>query len=162
MGQAPGGASGESPRTGTYTLVPTEGAIMTMTVNVDRPTDARLLRFAMRADGVGTAVAGVALMAAAAPLAGHIGLSTHAEYVAGVVFLICGLGGFMLAALPSLRWPGIGMVLANVVATIAAPVIVLADWLPLTTLGVGVFAASAVYTTIMGCLQYLGVRRLQA
>ena len=132
-----------------------------MTANVNRSTDS-LLRFAMRADGAGTALAGLALVAAAVPLSGHTGLSTTTEYVAGVVFIICGLGGFMLAALPAVRWPGIGMVIANVVATIAAPVIVLADWLPLTTIGVVVFAASAVYTTFMGCLQYFGVRRLQA
>ncbi len=69
-----------------------------MTANVNRSTD--LLRFAMRADGAGTALAGLALVAAAVPLSGHTGLSTTAEYVAGVVFIICGLGGFMLAALP--------------------------------------------------------------
>ena len=49
---------------------------MTMTANV-KATDS-LLRFAMRADGVGTALAGLALMAAAVPLSGHTGISTTA------------------------------------------------------------------------------------
>jgi hypothetical protein len=66
----------------------------------------------------------------------------------------------VLAALPSVRWPGVGMVLANVVATIGVLVIVLADWLPLTNIGLALFPASAIYTPFMGYMQYRGARRL--
>lgn len=124
-----------------------------------RPTDS-LLRIAMRADAIGTGVAGLALVAASKPLSSHTGLSTTTHQLAGVVFIILGLGGLVLAALPTVRWPGVGMVLANVVATVGVLVIVVADWLPLTNIGLGLFLASAVYTMFMGYVQYRGVRRL--
>jgi hypothetical protein len=119
-----------------------------------------LLRFAMRADAIGTGVGGVAFAMAAKPLSSHTGLSTTTHQLAGVVFIILGLGGLVLAALPSVRWPGVGMVLANVVATIGVLVIVLADWLPLTNIGLALFLASAIYTTFMGYMQFRGARRL--
>jgi hypothetical protein len=49
-----------------------------------------------------------------------------------------------------------------VVYTVAAVVHVLADWMPLTTLGVVLTLATGVYTLVFAELQYQGVRRMKA
>jgi hypothetical protein len=69
---------------------------------------------------------------------------------------------FILAAVPDLRRAGIGVIIANIVFTVAAVVVVAADALPLTGTGIAATLASGVYTAVIGYLQYLGVRRLPA
>ena len=74
--------------------------------------------------------------------------------------MLYGLIVFGLAATPDLRRAGTGVVIANIVFTVAAVVIVAADALPLTSTGIAATLASGVYTALIGYLQYLGVRRL--
>ena len=69
---------------------------------------------------------------------------------------------FGLAAAPNLRRAGIGVAIANIVFTVVAVVVVAADALPLTATGIGATLATGAYTALIGYLQYLGVRRLQA
>ena len=69
---------------------------------------------------------------------------------------------FTLAAVPDLRRAGIGVVIANIIFTVAAVVVAAADALPLTPTGIAATLASGVYTALIGYLQYLGVRRLRA
>jgi hypothetical protein len=77
----------------------------------------------------------------------------------GAFFVLYGLVVFSLAALPNLRRVGIGVVVANVVFTLAT--IVAAGALPMTPIGAAATLASGVYTAAFAGLQYLGVRRLQ-
>jgi hypothetical protein len=121
-----------------------------------------LLRLAMRADAVLTGLAGVAGIGLASQMSSLSGLSAGTERAIGVGFVLYGLVVFGLAALPSVRRAGVGVVIANIVYTIAAVVVVLAGWLPLTTTGVVLTLASGVYTAIFADLQYVGVRRLRA
>lgn len=121
-----------------------------------------LLRFAMRADAGLSALAGVALAVAAKPLSSVTGFSASTELAIGVGFVLYGVVVFGLAAMPSVRRAGIGVVVANLVYTVAAVGAVLADVWPLTTTGVVLTLASGIYTAIFADLQYLGVRRIKA
>jgi hypothetical protein len=119
-----------------------------------------LLRFAMRADATLTGLFGVAAAFVADPLSSLTGLTSAQEYAMGAFFVLYGLVVFSLAALPDLRRAGIGVVVANIVYTVAA--IVAAEAVPMTAIGVAATLASGVYTAFFAWLQYLGVRRLPA
>ena len=119
-----------------------------------------LLRFAMRADATLTGLCGLAVAFDADPLSSLTGLTSVQEYAMGAFFVLYGLAVFSLAAAPDLRRAGIGVVVANVVCTLAA--IVVAGVVPMTAIGVAATLASGVYTAGFAGLQYLGVRRLAA
>jgi len=121
-----------------------------------------LLRFAMRLDATLSGLAGLFIAAAADPISSLTGLSSLAEYGLGAFFVFCGLAVFGLAAAADLRRAGIGVIIANIVFTVAAVVVVAADALPLTQTGIAATLASGAYTALIGYLQYLGVRRLPA
>lgn len=134
-----------------------------MTAIATRPlsdsTDS-LLRFAIRADATLTGLAGLAVAFVADPLSSLTGLTPAQEYGLGAFFVLYGLTVFSLAALPNLRRAGIGVVIANIVYTVAAVAVVLDGVVPLTAAGVAATLASGVYTAFFAVLQYLGVRRL--
>jgi hypothetical protein len=121
-----------------------------------------LLRFAMRADAILTGLAGIA----AVPLAGWLselsGTTLAFEYSMSAFFIAYGIVVFGLAALPSVRIPGIAVIIANLAYTVAAVVLVLADWMPLTTTGVVLTLATGVYTAVFAELQFQGLRRMKA
>jgi hypothetical protein len=119
-----------------------------------------LLRFAMRADATLTGLMGLVAAFFADPLSSVTGLSSGQEYSMGAFFVLYGLAVFSLAALPNPRRVGIGVVVANIVYTLAA--VVAAEAVPMTTPGVAAMLASAVYTAVFAGLQYLGVRRIPA
>jgi CHASE2 domain-containing sensor protein len=79
----------------------------------------------------------------------------------GAFFIVYGIVVFGLAALPSVRVPGIAVIIANLLYTVGAVVLVLADWMPLTTIGVVLTLATGVYTAVFAELQYQGVRRIK-
>lgn len=119
-----------------------------------------LLRFALRADATLTGLAGVTIAAAAGPLSSVTGLTTGQEFAIGAFFVGYGLVVFGLAAVRSLRGVGIGVVIANVLFTVACVLVVAAGTMSLTQTGVVLTLASGVYTAFFALLQYLGVRRL--
>jgi hypothetical protein len=119
-----------------------------------------LLRFAMRADATLTGLMGLVAAFFADPLSSVTGLSSGQEYSMGAFFVLYGLAVFSLAALPNPRRVGIGVVVANIVYTLAA--VVVAEAVPMTTTGVAATLASGVYTAVFAGLQYLGVRRIPA
>jgi len=117
-----------------------------------------LLRFAMRADATLTGLCGLAVAFFADPLSSLTGLASGEEYALGAFFVLYGLLVFSLAAAPNLRRAGIGVVVANIVYTLAA--IVSVEAVPMTLFGVAVTLATGVCTAAFAGLQYLGVRRL--
>ena len=119
-----------------------------------------LLRFAMRADATLTGLMGLVAAFFADPLSSVTGLSSGQEYSMGAFLVLYGLAVFSLAALPNPRRVGIGVVVANIVYTLAA--VVAAQAVPMTTIGVAATLASGVYTAVFAGLQYLGVRRIPA
>ena len=121
-----------------------------------------LLRFAMRLDATLTGFAGLFIAAAADPISSWSGLSSLTGYGIGAFFVLYGLIVFGLAAAPDLRRVGVGLIVGNVVLTVAALVVVAVGALPLTAAGVAATLATGGYFALMGFLQYLGVRRLPA
>ena len=121
-----------------------------------------VLRFAMRLDAVLTGLVGVGGLAIAPRLAELTGTTVTTEYALGVFFVAYGATVFALTLLPSVRSAGIGVMIANVVYTVAAVGVVLAGVWPLTTLGVVFTLGSGVYTLVMADLQYLGLRRMRS
>jgi hypothetical protein len=120
-----------------------------------------LLRFAMRADATLTGLAGVAGLALANYMSSISGLSVATEYGISAFYVLYGVVVFGLAALPSVRRAGIGVIAANLVYTVAAVAVVVADVWPLTTAGIVLTLASSVYTAIFADLQYIGLRRMK-
>ena len=121
-----------------------------------------LLRFAMRADAVLTGLAGIAGIPLAGWLAEISGTTKAFEYSMSAFFIAYGVVVLALAQLPSVRKPGIAVITANLLYTVAAVVFVLAGWMPLTTTGVVLTLATGVYTLVFAELQYQGVRRMKA
>ncbi|MGH3674591.1 MAG: hypothetical protein ACRDU5_02420 [Mycobacterium sp.] len=132
-----------------------------ISTRLNESTDS-LLRFAMRADAVLTGLAGIAALPLAGWLAELSGTTRAFEYSMSAFFIAYGIVVFGLAALPSVRVPGIAVIIANVLYTVAAVVFVLADWMPLTTTGVVLALATGVYTLVFAELQYQGLRRMKA
>jgi len=120
-----------------------------------------LLRLAMRADAVCSALCGIAFAAATRPLSSFTGMPTSVLYGLGVGFMLYGITVFVLAGLTQVRAAGIGVAVANALGTVIAIVVVVSGVLPLTTAGVVVVLASGVYTLVFADLQYLGVRRIK-
>ncbi len=118
-----------------------------------------LLRFAMRADAAISGLVGLA----GAPLAGWLattsGTTNAFEYGMAAFLISYGVLVFGLAALPSVRRAGMAVVLGNLIYTVAAVVLVLADVFPLTATGVIITLGSGIYTLFFAELQYQGWRR---
>jgi len=121
-----------------------------------------LLRFAMRADAVLTGLAGIAGIPVAGWLADLSGTTTTFEYSMSAFFIAYGVVVFGLAALPSVRRAGLGVIIANLLYTVAAVALVVADVFPLTTTGVVLTLATGAYTLVFAELQYQGWRRIKA
>ena len=119
-----------------------------------------LLRFALRADAVITGTIGLAGVIAARPMASMEGLTPAHEYVLSAFFVLYGVVVYFLSALPEVRRAGIGVIVANLVYTLAAVAVVEAGVFPLTGIGIAAMLGSAVYTAFFAGLQYRGLRRL--
>ena len=132
-----------------------------ISTRLNESTDS-LLRFAMRADAVLTGLAGVAALPLAGWLSELSGTTRAFEYSMSAFFIVYGIAVLGLAALPSVRVPGIAVIIANLMYTVAAVVLVLSDWMPLTTAGVVLTLATGVYTLVFAELQYQGWRRVKA
>jgi hypothetical protein len=132
-----------------------------ISTRLNESTDS-LLRFAMRADAVITGLAGIANVLLAGWVAEVSGTTLATEYAMGAFFIAYGVIVYALAALPSVRTPGIAVVIANLLYTVGSVVVVLADVWPLTTTGVVLTLATGVYTAVFAELQYQGWRRIKA
>lgn len=130
-----------------------------LSVRLNESTDA-LLRFAMRADAILTGLAGIAALPLAGWLADISGTTTTFEYGMAAFFIAYGLAVLGLAALPSVRKAGMAVIVANVLYTVAAVVLVVSNVFPLTTIGVVLTLATGVYTLAFAELQYQGWRRI--
>lgn len=120
------------------------------------------LRLAMRADAVIVGVIGVVLLAAASRAAEITGLPLAVEHGVGVFSVVYGAVVLALAALDRVRPGGIGVVIANLVCTVIAAVVILTGMFPLTGAGIAAVVVTGLYTLVMAELQYVGLRRLAA
>lgn len=118
-----------------------------------------LLRLTMRADAAISGLGGLAGITLAGWLSALSGTTRAFEYGMAAFLIAYGVVVFGLAALPSLRRAGMGVIVANLLYTGAAIVLVLADVFPLTGTGVVLTLASGAYTLLFAELQYQGWRR---
>ncbi|MBK0373842.1 MULTISPECIES: hypothetical protein [Streptomyces] len=124
---------------------------------------ARFLRLVLRVDSVSTAVMGLVLVAAAAPLGSLTGMP--------VAFAV-GFGIFQLGGAASLAliagYPVIPLALArtvvavNAVCAVGCLVTAFADVVPLNGTGVVFLLIGAVIVAVYTALQYTGLRRMTA
>ncbi|HET9892431.1 MAG TPA: hypothetical protein VFQ42_18210 [Mycobacterium sp.] len=121
-----------------------------------------LLRLAMRADAVISALVGLAGIPVAGWLADLSGTTKAFEYGMGAFLIAYGVVVFGLATLPSVRRAGMAVIIANVAYTVAAIVLVVAEVFPLTSTGVVLNLAAGVYTLVFAELQYQGWRRAKS
>lgn len=136
---------------------------MTATTSHPATTTAKdsLLRFALRLDAIASGVIGVAGLALAPRIAEWSGTTAAFEYSLSAFFVVYGVAVFALSRMRTVRTWGVLIAIGNVVFTIAAVALVLADVMPLTTTGVVLTLASGIFTLAMADLQYLGLRRLR-
>ncbi|BBY51948.1 hypothetical protein MARA_54160 [Mycolicibacterium arabiense] len=136
---------------------------MTATTSHPATTTAKdsLLRFALRLDAIASGVIGVAGLALAPRIAEWSGTTAAFEYSLSAFFVVYGVAVFALSRMRTVRTWGVLIAIGNVVFTVAAVALVLADVMPLTTTGVVLTLASGVFTLAMADLQYLGLRRLR-
>nr|WP_040632962.1 hypothetical protein [Mycolicibacterium phlei] len=125
------------------------------------PTDS-LLRFALRADATLCAAVGLLIATAADPLGRASGLSTTAEWIAGVALVGYGSALYLCAGVPQVRRVGVAVLAGNVAFALGAVVVVAAGWLSLTEFGAVEVLTFAALTLGLAALQYRGVRRLDA
>ena len=129
------------------------------TRSVRESTDS-LLRFALRADATLCGALGLLIAMAADPLSRLSGLSATSEWIAGAALVGYGVALYAAAGVPDVRRVGIGVFVGNVAFAVLVAVVLVAGWLPLTSIGVGSTIAFTVVTLAFACAQYLGVRRL--
>ncbi|MFJ7088218.1 hypothetical protein ACIQU8_33895 [Streptomyces griseus] len=122
---------------------------------------ARFLRLVLRVDGVSTAVMGVVLIAAAAPL----GSATGMPVAFAVAFGIFQIGGAACLALIA-GYPVIPPALArtvvavNALCAVGCVVMTFADFMPLNGFGTVFLLIGALIVTVYTALQYTGLRRM--
>ncbi|HEX2214680.1 MAG TPA: hypothetical protein VHH12_14755 [Mycobacterium sp.] len=131
----------------------------TLTTRPIRESDS-LLRFALRADATLCAAVGLVVAMAADPLSRLSGLSATSEWIAGAALVGYGAALYLAAGVRDVHRLGAGVLAGNIAFALAIVVVLVADWLPLTAVGV---ASTVAFTAVtLGCAyaQYLGVRRL--
>ncbi|MCV7412098.1 hypothetical protein AWC05_13665 [Mycobacterium florentinum] len=119
-----------------------------------------LLRLTMRADAAISGFFGMAGLAGWIPE--FSGATKAFGYGADSFFVAYGFIVWRLAGVRSVRRAGIGVVVANLVYTAAAVVLVLGQILALTDSGVTFAIVSAVYTLVFAGLQYVGSLRIKS
>jgi hypothetical protein len=136
------------------------GAMTAITTRPVRESTDSLLRFALRADATLCGALGLLIAMTADPLSRLSGLSATSEWIAGAALVGYGLALYVAAGLPDVRRVGVGVFIGNIAFTILVAVVLIAGWLPLTSLGVAATIAFTVVTVAFAYAQYLGVRRL--
>ena len=114
----------------------------------------------MRLDAVLVGFTGIPFVGAAGWLSSLTGVPVAVEYGLGVFFLAYGVVVYRLAGLDRVRPGAIGTIAANVLFTVGFVGLAEAGIWPLTTWGYVLLFGGALYTAVIGAVQYAGLRRL--
>ena len=133
-----------------------------MTISTHPTQTDSLLRLAMRADAILTGIMGIVGLPLAGWLADVAGTTVGFETAMSAFFIAYGVAVLGLSMLPSVKVPGMVVIIGNFAFTLGAVALVLWGPFALTTLGVVFVLASGVYTLAFAELQYQGWRRLKA
>jgi hypothetical protein len=121
----------------------------------------RLLRLALRLDGGVSGVAGLVVAVAAAALDGVLGIPAGWLVALGLCLVAWAAALGWLSTRPRIPAGPVWTVIAINVLWIAASVVAaMADWFPLTALGLTVVVGQALGVVVFADLEYVGLRRL--
>jgi hypothetical protein len=119
------------------------------------------LRFALRADGWGTGVFGLLLLAGAVPLRDPLGLPTGWSIPFGVAMVGGGLALLLIAGYPVISARHAATVVAvNGASAVAMTGLAFSGLIDLTAAGVSFLLAGAVVVACFAGLEYRGLRRV--
>ncbi|GAA0837489.1 hypothetical protein ACFQVD_31440 [Streptosporangium amethystogenes subsp. fukuiense] len=125
-----------------------------------RTTDAKLLRFALRLDAMGTGANGAVYLVVAAIFGEMFGLPAVFLYPIGAFLVAFAAAVFFLASRPTVSRAAVGVVMAVNIAWVAASAeLLIAGWFPLTGLGTALVIAQAVVVAGFTGLQFAGLRK---
>ncbi|MGK5440421.1 hypothetical protein ACSNN7_01115 [Micromonospora sp. URMC 105] len=132
----------------------------TIASTVRTADDAKLLRFALKQDAIGSGANGIVYLAVAAIFGQLFGLPAGLLYPVGAFLVVFAAALVYLGSRPAVSRPAVGVVIAVNIAWVAASVeLLVAGWFPLTTLGVALVIAQAVVVAGFAALQITGLRR---
>ncbi|QNJ92220.1 hypothetical protein HZU40_29320 [Mycolicibacterium fluoranthenivorans] len=131
----------------------------TFTAPTTRARDG-LVRFAMRLDAVLVGITGIPFVAAADWLSSLTGVPVAVEYGLGVFFLAYGVVVYWLAGRDRVRPGAIATITANALFTVGFVGLAEAGIWPLSTWGYALLFGGALYTAVIGSVQYTGLRRI--
>ncbi|MFC0506409.1 hypothetical protein [Micromonospora costi] len=133
---------------------------MTTIATPAHTVDAKLLRFALKQDAIGSGANGVVYVVAAAIFGQMFGLPAAFLYPVGAFLIAFAAALLALASRPGVSRPVAVVVIAVNIAWVAASVeLLVAGWFPLTGLGVALVIAQAVVVAGFTALQFAGLRR---
>ncbi|MDX1870517.1 hypothetical protein SBI67_00140 [Mycolicibacterium sp. 120266] len=133
----------------------------TITATTTRPRDG-LLRYAMRLDAVLVGITGIPFVVAPGRLASLTGLPTAVELGLGIFFLAYGPTVYWLAGRERVCPGAIATITANALFTVGFIAVEVAGIWPLTGWGVALLLGGALYTLVIGSVQYAGLRACAA
>ncbi|GAA3390824.1 hypothetical protein [Cryptosporangium minutisporangium] len=128
-----------------------------MTIATPIATD-RLLRLALRIDGVASGALGVGLLALAGVAEDRLGASTALTVSVGIFLVLFGAALVLLAARPRIPPAAVWVIIIGNLGWVAESVI-LAVSDDLTGLGVALTLAQAAAVLVFADLEYAGLRR---
>jgi hypothetical protein len=132
----------------------------TIASTVQTVADAKLLRFALKQDAMGSGANGLVYVAAAAIFGEMFGLPAAFLYPVGAFLVVFAAALFLLASRPTVSTAAVVVVMAVNIAWVAASVeLLVAGWFPLTGLGTALVIAQAVVVAGFAALQFAGLRK---
>ncbi|SCF34268.1 hypothetical protein GA0074695_5832 [Micromonospora viridifaciens] len=132
----------------------------TIASTVQPAADAKLLRFALKQDALGSGAIGVVGVVAAAIFGEMFGLPAAFLYPIGVFLVAWAAALFFLAARPTMSRVAVGAVMAiNAAWVVASVELLIAGWFPLTGLGTALVIVQAVVVAGFTGLQFAGLRK---
>jgi hypothetical protein len=134
--------------------------MVTAASTVQTADDAKLLRFALKQDAIGSGANGVVYLAAAAIFGEMFGLPAAFLYPIGAFLVAFAAALLFLATKPRVSRPAVGVVIAvNTAWVVASVELLIAGWFPLTGLGTALVIAQAVVVAGFTALHLAGLRR---
>jgi hypothetical protein len=132
----------------------------TVASTVKTAADAKLLRFALKQDAMGSGANGVVYIVTAAIFGEMFGLPAAFLYPIGAFLVAWAAALFFLASRPTVSKIAVGVVMAVNIAWVAASAeLLIAGWFPLTGLGTALVIAQAVVVAGFTGLQFAGLRK---
>ncbi|MDP9864169.1 MULTISPECIES: hypothetical protein [Streptosporangium] len=132
----------------------------TVASTVKTVTDAKLLRFALKQDAMGSGANGVVYVVVAAIFGELFGLPAAFLYPIGAFLVAWAAALLLLASRATMSKAAVGIVMAvNVAWVVASAELLIAGWFPLTNLGIALVIVQAVVVAGFTGLLFAGLRK---